>query len=76
MTYVNFKLDTDADGIALITWAASPVRMSSIATAFVELCKGLESSHGVRFVPSKLLIDMVQKGDTFYGRFAGQRAAA
>ena len=50
--------------------------MSSIATAFVELCKGLESSHGVRFVPSKLLIDMVQKGDTFYGRFAGQRAAA
>jgi 3-hydroxyacyl-CoA dehydrogenase/enoyl-CoA hydratase/3-hydroxybutyryl-CoA epimerase len=43
--------------------------------AFVELCKWLESSCGVRFA-SKLLIDMAEKGDTFYGRFAGQRAAA
>ena len=45
-------------------------------TSFVELCKGLESSHGARFVPPKLLIDMAEKGDTFYGRFAGRRAAA
>ena len=43
--------------------------------AFVELCKWLESSCGVRFA-SKLLIDIAEKGDTFYGRFAGQRAAA
>ena len=44
--------------------------------AFVEFCRRLESSCGVRCVPSKLLIDMAEKGDTFYGRFAGQRAAA
>ena len=44
--------------------------------AFVELCKRLERSCGARFTPSKLLIDMAEKGDTFYGRFAGQRAAA
>ena len=44
--------------------------------SFVELCKGLERSHGARFVPAKLLIDMAEKGDTFYGRFAGRRAAA
>jgi 3-hydroxyacyl-CoA dehydrogenase/enoyl-CoA hydratase/3-hydroxybutyryl-CoA epimerase len=44
--------------------------------SFVELCKGLERSHGARFVPPKLLIDMAEKGDTFYGRFAGRRAAA
>src|ERR1700746_469470 len=44
--------------------------------SFVELCKGLERSHGARFVPAKLLIDMAEKGDTFYGRFVGRRAAA
>src|SRR6266436_2173076 len=44
--------------------------------SFVELCKGLERSHGARFVPAKLLIDMAEKGDTFYSRFAGRRAAA
>ena len=43
--------------------------------AFVELCRRLESSCGVRFVPSKLPIDMAEKGGAFYGRFAGQRAA-
>jgi len=44
--------------------------------SFVELCEGLERSRGARFVPAKLLIDMAEKGDTFYGRFAGRRAAA
>jgi 3-hydroxyacyl-CoA dehydrogenase/enoyl-CoA hydratase/3-hydroxybutyryl-CoA epimerase len=44
--------------------------------AFVELCRRLEKSGGERFAPAKLLIDMAAKGDTFYGRFAGQRAAA
>src|SRR6266478_4154409 len=44
--------------------------------AFVELCKRLERSCGARFMPSKLLIGMAEKGDTFYGRFAGRRAAA
>jgi 3-hydroxyacyl-CoA dehydrogenase / enoyl-CoA hydratase / 3-hydroxybutyryl-CoA epimerase len=44
--------------------------------AFVDLCEGLERSCGARFAPGKLLIDMAAKGETFYGRFAGQRAAA
>jgi 3-hydroxyacyl-CoA dehydrogenase / enoyl-CoA hydratase / 3-hydroxybutyryl-CoA epimerase len=44
--------------------------------SFVELCKHLEKSRGPRFAPSKLLIDMAGKGDTFYARFAGRRAAA
>ena len=30
--------------------------------AFVELCRRLENSCGVRFVPSKLPIDMAEKG--------------
>jgi 3-hydroxyacyl-CoA dehydrogenase/enoyl-CoA hydratase/3-hydroxybutyryl-CoA epimerase len=44
--------------------------------AFVELCRHLEQSLGPRFAASKLLVDMAAKGDTFYGRFAGGRAAA
>jgi 3-hydroxyacyl-CoA dehydrogenase/enoyl-CoA hydratase/3-hydroxybutyryl-CoA epimerase len=37
---------------------------------FVELCEGLEKKYGRRFKPPKLLLDMAQTGDTFYGRFA------
>ena len=44
--------------------------------AFVELCKRLERSCGARFAPPKLLIDMAERGDTFYSRFASQRTAA
>jgi 3-hydroxyacyl-CoA dehydrogenase/enoyl-CoA hydratase/3-hydroxybutyryl-CoA epimerase len=45
--------------------------------AFVELCRRLEQSHGPRFAPSKLLLELAAKGDTFYGHFApGVRAAA
>jgi len=44
--------------------------------AFVEQCKHLETSRGPRFAPSPLLVDMASKGETFYGRFAGRRAAA
>jgi 3-hydroxyacyl-CoA dehydrogenase/enoyl-CoA hydratase/3-hydroxybutyryl-CoA epimerase len=43
------------------------------AKRFVELCKKLEKAHGARFKPSKLLLDMAGKGDTFYRRFAPGR---
>jgi 3-hydroxyacyl-CoA dehydrogenase / enoyl-CoA hydratase / 3-hydroxybutyryl-CoA epimerase len=43
---------------------------------FVELCKKLEKKYGERFKPPKLLLDMAQKGDTFYGRFAPGTAQA
>jgi 3-hydroxyacyl-CoA dehydrogenase / enoyl-CoA hydratase / 3-hydroxybutyryl-CoA epimerase len=45
---------------------------------FVELCKSLEKKYGARFKPSKLLLDMAAKGETFYQRFpsGGRRAAA
>ena len=42
---------------------------------FVELCQRLEKKYGARFKPPKLLLDMAQKGDTFYGRFAPGAAA-
>ena len=44
--------------------------------AFVELCKKLEKKYGPRFKPSKLLIDMAKKGETFYGRFAPDKRKA
>jgi 3-hydroxyacyl-CoA dehydrogenase / enoyl-CoA hydratase / 3-hydroxybutyryl-CoA epimerase len=43
---------------------------------FVELCNALERKFGARFKPSKLLIEMAAKDETFYGRFAPGRLAA
>jgi len=37
---------------------------------FVALCRDLEKKYGARFTPCKLLIEMADKGETFYGRFA------
>jgi 3-hydroxyacyl-CoA dehydrogenase/enoyl-CoA hydratase/3-hydroxybutyryl-CoA epimerase len=47
------------------------------AKAFVDLCKGLEKKFGPRFAPPKLLLDMAERGETFYVRFppGGRKAA-
>jgi 3-hydroxyacyl-CoA dehydrogenase/enoyl-CoA hydratase/3-hydroxybutyryl-CoA epimerase len=44
--------------------------------SFVELCGRLEKKYGARFAPSKLLLDMAKKGESFYGRFAPGKKAA
>jgi 3-hydroxyacyl-CoA dehydrogenase/enoyl-CoA hydratase/3-hydroxybutyryl-CoA epimerase len=46
------------------------------ATAFVELCNRLAKQYGERFKPSKLLLDMAKKGDTFYRRFPPDKGRA
>jgi 3-hydroxyacyl-CoA dehydrogenase/enoyl-CoA hydratase/3-hydroxybutyryl-CoA epimerase len=44
---------------------------------FVELCRMLEAKYGARFAPSKLLIDMAERNEGFYQRFApGKRKEA
>jgi 3-hydroxyacyl-CoA dehydrogenase / enoyl-CoA hydratase / 3-hydroxybutyryl-CoA epimerase len=43
---------------------------------FVALCQRLSKKHGPRFEPSKLLLDMAAKGESFYGRFAPGKKAA
>lgn len=45
---------------------------------FVELCCKFEIKYGSRFTPPKLLVEMAENGETFYGRFApnNQGAAA
>jgi len=37
---------------------------------FVDLCRRLETKLGARFAPNRLLLDMAEKNETFYGRFA------
>jgi len=43
---------------------------------FVRMCNDLAKAYGDRFKPSKLLIDMANKGETFYGRFAPAKRKA
>ncbi len=43
---------------------------------FVALCERLTQKCGPRFAPSKLLVDMAAKGESFYGRFGPKRPAA
>jgi 3-hydroxyacyl-CoA dehydrogenase/enoyl-CoA hydratase/3-hydroxybutyryl-CoA epimerase len=43
---------------------------------FVARCEALAKKCGPRFAPSKLLIEMAAKGETFYGRFGPARRAA
>ncbi|MEZ0167212.1 FAD-dependent oxidoreductase [Microvirga sp. TS319] len=45
------------------------------AKAFVELCRTLQAKHGDRFAPPRVLLDMADSGDTFYGRAAARKAA-
>jgi 3-hydroxyacyl-CoA dehydrogenase/enoyl-CoA hydratase/3-hydroxybutyryl-CoA epimerase len=40
---------------------------------FVALCERLAQKYGERFKPNKLLIEMAQKGESFYTRFAPKR---
>ena len=42
---------------------------------FVALCDRLSKTHGDRFVPPRLVIDMAKNGETFYGRFGPAKAA-
>ena len=45
------------------------------AKAFVEMCKGLAKKHGKRFRVNRLLKEMAENGETFYGRFPPGGAA-
>jgi 3-hydroxyacyl-CoA dehydrogenase/enoyl-CoA hydratase/3-hydroxybutyryl-CoA epimerase len=43
---------------------------------FVELCRRLGAKYGARFTPPTLLVEMAEKGETFYGRFRPKKPAA
>jgi 3-hydroxyacyl-CoA dehydrogenase/enoyl-CoA hydratase/3-hydroxybutyryl-CoA epimerase len=44
--------------------------------AFVALCRKFEKKYGPRFAPPKLLAEMAEKGESFYGRFPPPRQTA
>ena len=42
----------------------------------VEVTERLAATYGDRFTPPALLREMAEKGESFYGRFGGQKQAA
>jgi 3-hydroxyacyl-CoA dehydrogenase/enoyl-CoA hydratase/3-hydroxybutyryl-CoA epimerase len=64
-------------GWGFAPWSGGPFSWLDIigAAKAVEICEGLTKSFGPRFEPPKLLRDMAAKGETFYTRFAPQKAA-
>jgi 3-hydroxyacyl-CoA dehydrogenase/enoyl-CoA hydratase/3-hydroxybutyryl-CoA epimerase len=66
----------EADVGAILGWGFAPYTggplsiIDTVGTAtFVKECDALAQKYGKRFLPGKLLRDMAEKGDTFYGRF-------
>jgi 3-hydroxyacyl-CoA dehydrogenase/enoyl-CoA hydratase/3-hydroxybutyryl-CoA epimerase len=65
-------------GWGFAPWSGGPfswIDMLGAARA-VEVCDGLAKTHGARFATPKLLRDIADAGDTFYGRFGDTPAKA
>ncbi len=64
-------------GWGFAPWSGGPFSWLDIlgAERAVEICRGLTAQFGPRFHAPKLLVEMAEKGETFYGRF-GQAAKA
>ncbi|MFN5997955.1 MAG: 3-hydroxyacyl-CoA dehydrogenase NAD-binding domain-containing protein [Paracoccaceae bacterium] len=65
-------------GWGFAPWSGGPFSWLDIigAARAVEICRGLTAQFGPRFHAPALLREMAEKGQTFYGRFAGEKAAA
>ena len=73
----------EADVGAILGWGFAPwsggpfawLDMLGAAKA-VAICRGLSAQFGPRFHAPKLLREVADKGETFYGRFGGEQKAA
>ncbi|GHE03042.1 3-hydroxyacyl-CoA dehydrogenase [Defluviimonas sp. 20V17] len=65
-------------GWGFAPWSGGPLSWLDMlgAARAVELCDGLTERYGKRFAAPKLLREMAEKGETFYGRFAPTAKAA
>ncbi len=65
-------------GWGFAPWSGGPFAWLDIigATKAVEICDGLEATHGVRYAAPALLRDLAAKGEGFYDRFGGGRKSA
>ncbi len=73
----------EADVGAILAWGFAPWTGGPITLIdqtglkeFVAQADAYAAKYGDRFSPPQLLRDMAAKGETFYGRFAGRKAAA
>ncbi|MDQ2066802.1 3-hydroxyacyl-CoA dehydrogenase NAD-binding domain-containing protein [Xinfangfangia sp. CPCC 101601] len=64
-------------GWGFAPWSGGPFSWLDIigAPRAVEICRGLTAQFGPRFQAPNLLREMAEKGETFYTRFASQKAA-
>ena len=64
-------------GWGFAPWSGGPFSWLDMigAARAVEICDGLTAAHGARFAVPKLLREIAEKGETFYGRFAVAKAA-
>ncbi|SFP14770.1 3-hydroxyacyl-CoA dehydrogenase NAD-binding domain-containing protein [Tranquillimonas alkanivorans] len=65
-------------GWGFAPWSGGPFSWLDMigAAKAVEICDQLTEEHGARFTTPKLLREMAETGETFYGRFAPEKAAA
>ncbi|MGB3250690.1 MAG: 3-hydroxyacyl-CoA dehydrogenase NAD-binding domain-containing protein [Tabrizicola sp.] len=65
-------------GWGFAPWSGGPFSWLDILGAgrAVEICRGLTAQFGPRFHAPALLREMAETGETFYGRFGGEKAAA
>jgi len=71
----------EADVGSILGWGFAPFTGGTLSYIdgmgtknFVALCRKLEKKHGARFAPGKLLLDLAEKNETFYSRFAPPKA--
>jgi len=64
-------------GWGFAPWSGGPFSWLDIlgAERAVGICDGLAAAHGPRFAAPDLLRDIATRGETFYGRFSGQKVA-
>ncbi|QQQ19793.1 enoyl-CoA hydratase/isomerase family protein [Brevundimonas vitis] len=73
----------EADVGAILAWGFAPwtggpitlIDQTGVAE-FVRICDDYAERYGDRFKVPQLLRDMAARGETFYGKFSGQKAAA
>ncbi|MES2548180.1 MAG: FAD-dependent oxidoreductase [Pseudomonadota bacterium] len=65
-------------GWGFAPWSGGPFSWLDMigAPRAVDICRGLTAQFGPRFQAPALLREMAEKGQTFYDRFAGEKAAA
>ena len=65
-------------GWGFAPWSGGPFSWLDMigAARAVEICRGLTAQFGPRFHAPALLREMAERGETFYGRFGGEKAAA